>query len=85
MFDVRHRTAVDGRTQSMTFCSHRPKIVIPMHYRLESENVPLDKIDKFLQAMGLDDKDVSHQEVLKIQKKDIPEEGLQLVLLEAKR
>lgn len=62
-----------------------PRIVIPMHYRLDGEDTPLDKLDKFLKAMGMDDKDVAHQDLLKVAKKDIPEEGMQLVILEPKR
>ena len=62
-----------------------PRFVIPMHYRLEGEPTKLDTLDKFLRAMGVESKDVSHLEVLKLQKKDIPEEGTQLIILEAKR
>jgi L-ascorbate metabolism protein UlaG (beta-lactamase superfamily) len=62
-----------------------PKIVIPMHYRLDGEDLPLDKLDKFLTAMGTDDKDVSHQEILKVTKKDLPDEGVQMIILEPKR
>ncbi len=62
-----------------------PKVVIPMHYRLDGEETKLDKLDKFLKAMGVEAKEVSHQEVLKIAKKDLPEDGTQLIILEAKR
>jgi len=62
-----------------------PKIVIPMHYCLDGEDLKLDKLDRFLVAMGTDNKDVSHQEILKVTKKDLPEEGPQVVVLEPKR
>lgn len=62
-----------------------PRIVVPMHYRLAGEDTPLDRIDKFMKAMGVDEKDVSHQETLKLTKRDLPGDGAQIIILEPKR
>jgi L-ascorbate metabolism protein UlaG (beta-lactamase superfamily) len=62
-----------------------PSVVIPMHYQLEGEETKLDRLDKFFREMGVDDKDVTHQDIFKVTKKDLPEEGAQIVVLEPKR
>ncbi|MFN8471818.1 MAG: MBL fold metallo-hydrolase [Anaerolineae bacterium] len=62
-----------------------PRIVIPMHYSMEGEDGKLEKLDKFLRAMGMEEKEVSHQDTLKVTKKDLPEDGTQVVVLEPKR
>lgn len=62
-----------------------PRIIIPMHYRHSGEETPLDKLDKFFKAMGMEDKEASHQEALKVTKRDLPSDGAQVVVLNPKR
>lgn len=62
-----------------------PRLVIPMHYCLDGEDVKLDKLDKFLKAMGMEEKEASHQETLKVTKRDLSSEGTHVVILEPKR
>ncbi|NOZ29725.1 MAG: MBL fold metallo-hydrolase [Chloroflexi bacterium] len=59
-----------------------PRIVIPMHYKTPACTRNLDKIDKFLRAMGVSS--VEPQEVLKISSSSLPDET-QVVLLDYKQ
>ena len=56
-----------------------PRIVIPMHYKVEGMDGDLDGLEKFKKEMG------EKAEVLpklKISKKDLPQEEIKLVILE---
>lgn len=55
-----------------------PKIVIPMHYKIPKLNLKLDSVDKFLEEIGVKEETM---EELSIQKKDLPEEGMKVVLM----
>jgi L-ascorbate metabolism protein UlaG (beta-lactamase superfamily) len=55
-----------------------PRIVIPMHYKTEGLKFDLDPIDKFIKELGLTP---SYEEKLKISKKDLPSEDMELVIL----
>ena len=58
-----------------------PKLVVPMHFKMPSLTFELDRVAKFLKAMGLDD--VSAQETLSVTKTTLPEET-QVILLNPK-
>ncbi len=55
-----------------------PRIVIPMHYKTKDSKIELDSIDKFIKELGLTP---SYEEKLKISKKDLPQEDMELVIL----
>jgi len=55
-----------------------PRIVIPMHYGYKDLKLPLDPVDKFIKEIGLTP---SYEEKLKISKKDLPQEDMELVIL----
>jgi len=55
--------------------------VVPMHFKMPSLTFKLDRVAKFLKAMGLDD--VSAQETLSVTKTTLPEET-QVILLNPK-
>lgn len=55
-----------------------PKIVIPMHYKIQGLNIKLDPLDKFLKEMGITKKEA--MEKLTIKKKDLPTEGMEVVI-----
>jgi L-ascorbate metabolism protein UlaG (beta-lactamase superfamily) len=56
-----------------------PRIVIPMHYQTEGLAIEgLDSIEKFIKELGLEP---SREEKLKITKKDLPQEDMELVIL----
>ncbi|MFA5248285.1 MAG: MBL fold metallo-hydrolase [Patescibacteria group bacterium] len=56
-----------------------PRIVIPMHYKLPKSQIDLDGLDKFIKELGVEPQ---CEEKFKISKKDLPQEGMSLVVLE---
>ncbi|MDP2708958.1 MAG: MBL fold metallo-hydrolase [bacterium] len=55
-----------------------PRIVIPMHYKVPGLKAELDGVDKFIKELGLKPR---QEEKLKIVKKDLPSEDMELVVL----
>lgn len=55
-----------------------PRIVIPMHYQVPGLKLDLDPVDKFVKELGIE---ATHEEKLKINKKDLPQEDMELVIL----
>lgn len=59
-----------------------PKIVIPSHYKMKELILDLDSLDKFVKEMGGKKEEM---EKLTIKKKELPEEGTKLIILEPLR
>jgi L-ascorbate metabolism protein UlaG (beta-lactamase superfamily) len=56
-----------------------PRIVIPMHYKVDGlAYEDFDSIEKFIKEIGIEP---SREEKLKISKKDLPQEDMELVIL----
>lgn len=55
-----------------------PNVVIPMHFQTPLAKIPLDKLDKFLKEMGLQDADTLPS--LKVSRSTLPEETKVVVL-----
>ncbi len=55
-----------------------PRIVIPMHYKTKDVKADIDGVDKFIKELGIE---ASYEEKLKINKKDLPAEDMELVIL----
>lgn len=55
-----------------------PRIVIPMHYKLPGMKADIEGVDKFIKEMGLKP---TEEERLKISKKDLPVEDMELVVM----
>jgi len=60
-----------------------PKIVIPMHYKIDglSSNLAIDGLDKFKKEVGESSGPI---DLLKITQKDLPEEERKIIVLKAK-
>jgi L-ascorbate metabolism protein UlaG (beta-lactamase superfamily) len=56
-----------------------PRIVIPMHYKLPGVKSDVEAVEKFIKELGVQPR---KEEKLKIAKKDLPQEGMDLVVLE---
>jgi len=56
-----------------------PKIVIPMHYKVPGLEMDIEDEKKFCEAIGTEC--IVHEGTYKIQKKDLPEEGMLITLL----
>ena len=55
-----------------------PRIIIPMHYKIPGLKADIDGIDKFIKELGIKPRT---EEKLKISKKDLPQEDMELVIL----
>jgi L-ascorbate metabolism protein UlaG (beta-lactamase superfamily) len=55
-----------------------PRIVIPMRYKLPGVKSEVDAVEKFIKELGVQPR---REEKLKIAKKDLPQEGMDLVIL----
>jgi L-ascorbate metabolism protein UlaG (beta-lactamase superfamily) len=54
-----------------------PRIVIPMHYKIPGLKMEIDGVDKFIKEIGIKPRE---EEKLKISKKDLPVEDMELVI-----
>jgi L-ascorbate metabolism protein UlaG (beta-lactamase superfamily) len=73
---------IDAKTAVEVIGQLEPRIVIPMHYKIagsKSEQLQLDPAEKFIKELGVAPR---KEEKLKIAKKDLPQEGMELVILE---
>src|SRR3989344_3406501 len=68
---------IDAEEASKIVSELEPKIVIPMHYRIEGLNYKIDQVEKFIQEMG--EKKIEPEERLVIKKKSIEENKTQLL------
>ncbi|MCX6793235.1 MAG: MBL fold metallo-hydrolase [Candidatus Falkowbacteria bacterium] len=55
-----------------------PRIIIPMHYKVPGLKFDLDAVEKFLKAIAIKPR---QEEKLKISKKDLPQDNMELVVL----
>lgn len=55
-----------------------PRMVIPMHYKVPGLKFDIDGVDKFIKEMGINP---TEEEKLKISKKDLPQEDMELVVM----
>lgn len=55
-----------------------PRIIIPMHYKVEGLKIDIDPVEKFIREIGIEP---IYEEKLKIAKKDLPQEDMELVVL----
>lgn len=75
-------TVLSASAASKVVNQIEPKLVIPSHYKMKELILDLDPLDKFIKEMG------GKQEVMEkltIKKKELPEEGMRLVVLEPLR
>jgi L-ascorbate metabolism protein UlaG (beta-lactamase superfamily) len=62
---------IDGAQAVGIIKQIEPKIIIPMHYKVQGLNIKLDEPDKFFKELGIKPEKV---DILKISKKTLPEE-----------
>jgi len=55
-----------------------PRIVIPMHYKVPGLKADIDGVEKFIKELGIKPR---NEEKLKISKKDLPQDDMELVVL----
>ncbi|OGE38126.1 hypothetical protein A3B45_05510 [Candidatus Daviesbacteria bacterium RIFCSPLOWO2_01_FULL_39_12] len=69
---------IDSKQASDIVSQLEPKIIIPMHYKIEGLKFELDGVDKFLKEMGAEG--IVAQPKLSITKDKLPEESMVVVL-----
>jgi len=71
---------LDVKQASQVVSQIEPRIVIPMYYRILGVKEKLDSVDSFCKVMGA--KSSEKIERLRIQKKDLPQEEMKIIVLE---
>ncbi len=69
---------LDAKKAVEVIAQIEPRIVIPMHYKIKDLKVDIEGLDKFIKELGLQP---TYEEKLKISKKDLPQEDMELVVL----
>jgi len=78
LIPVGGKYTLDAKKAVEVISQIEPRIVIPMHYKHKDVQVDLDEVDKFIKEIGLTP---TYEEKLKISKKDLPQEDMELVIL----
>lgn len=78
LIPVGGKYTIDAKKAVEVVSQIEPRIVIPMHYKLSGLKVDIDGVDKFIKEMGIKP---TEEEKLKISKKELPQEDMELVVL----
>jgi len=81
LIPVGGKYTLDAKKAVEVISQIEPRIVIPMHYRTKdskNEQKNLDDVEKFIKELGLTP---TYEEKLKISKKDLPSEDMELIIL----
>jgi len=78
LIPVGGKYTLDAKQAVEVISQIEPRIVIPMHYKVEGLEIDIDGVDKFIREIGI--KPIE-EEKLKISKKDLPAEDMQVVVL----
>jgi len=78
LIPVGGKYTIDAKKAAEVVSQIEPRIVIPMHYKVPGLTVDIDGVDKFIKEIGLKP---TEEEKLKISKKDLPQEDMELVVL----
>lgn len=80
MIPVGGKYTIDGKEATKIISQIEPRLVIPMHYSIKGLNLKIDKLDVFCKEIGVCPPNTLPK--FKVAKKDLPQEELQVVLLE---
>lgn len=80
MIPVGGTYTIDGKKAVEIVSQIEPRIIIPMHYKIKGLKENLDTADSFIKELGIKP---DEEEKLKINKKDLPQEGMELAVLKA--
>lgn len=79
MVPVGGKYTIDAKKAVEVINLIEPRIVIPMHYKISGSKIAdIDGVDKFIKELGLDPR---KEEKLKVTKKDLPQDDMELVIL----
>ncbi len=77
LIPVGGKYTVDAKKAVEVIAQIEPRIVIPMHYRVPGLKLDIDRVEKFIKEIGIKP---TEEEKLKISKKDLPAEDMELVV-----
>ena len=80
LIPVGGKYTIDAKKAVEVVSQLEPRIVIPMHYKLPGLKVDVAGVDKFVKELGIKP---TEEEKLKISKRDLPQEDMELVILKA--
>lgn len=79
LIPVGGKYTINAKTAAEVVAQIEPRIVIPMHYKIPELKIEgLDDVQKFIKELGLTP---TEEEKLKITKKELPQEDMELVIL----
>jgi len=78
MVPVGGNFTIDGSEAVKIINQIEPKVIIPMHYKIPGVSIKLDGLEKFLKEIGVEKETT---EELTIQKKDLTEEEMKVVVM----
>ena len=78
LIPVGGKYTLDAKKAVEVISQIEPRIVIPMHYKIKDLKIDIDPVDKFIKEIGVEP---TYEEKLKISKKDLPQEDMELVIL----
>ncbi|MFA6394000.1 MAG: MBL fold metallo-hydrolase [Patescibacteria group bacterium] len=79
MIPVGGKYTIDAKKAVEVINQIEPRIVIPMHYKTAGGKITdIDGVEKFVKELGIKP---TEEEKLKISKKDLPQEDMELVIL----
>jgi L-ascorbate metabolism protein UlaG (beta-lactamase superfamily) len=78
LIPVGGKYTLDAKKAVEVISQIEPRIVIPMHYKGKDSKLDIEGVDKFIKELGLTP---TYEEKLKISKKDLPAEDMELVIL----
>ncbi len=79
LIPVGGKYTIDAKKATEIVSQIEPRIIIPMHYKIDNLNLDIDNVDNFVKAIGLKP---TYEDKLKIEKKDLPQEDVELVILQ---
>ncbi|NTU98524.1 MBL fold metallo-hydrolase [Candidatus Falkowbacteria bacterium] len=78
MIPVGGKYTLDAKKAVEVVSQIEPRIVIPMHYMVDGLKAEVEGIEKFIKELGIKPR---YEEKLKISKRDLPQEDMELVIL----
>ncbi len=78
LIPVGGKYTIDAKKAVEVVSQIEPRIIVPMHYKIPGLKYDLDGVDKFVKEIGLKPR---QEEKLKISKKELPQEDMELVIL----
>jgi L-ascorbate metabolism protein UlaG (beta-lactamase superfamily) len=78
LIPVGGKYTLDAKRAVEVISQIEPRIVIPMHYQVDGLKLDIDPVDKFIKELSIEP---TREDKLKISKKDLPQEDMELVIL----